>query len=93
MEALAAIVIIIIFIAITRPSQRSRRSSGGPTIMRSEGGYESHLDFLEMHGFITEEERRADRKAIQDYHDHPENYRTVTLEELMKEIDDEQEQK
>jgi hypothetical protein len=67
---------------IISPSSRSREhSSGGPMVMRSDNGYEGHLDFLEMHGFITEEEREADRAAIRHYRDHPEQYVTMTFEE------------
>jgi len=33
-----------------------------PNIMVSRGGYESHLDFLEANGFLSEEEREYERE-------------------------------
>jgi hypothetical protein len=54
-----------------------------PTIMHSRGGYESHLDFLEMHGFISEEEREFQRNIQREFKEHPERFKVVTLKELL----------
>lgn len=50
----------------------------------SHGGYESHLDFLEAHGFVTAEERQAQREFERELREHPERFERLTLGELLK---------
>lgn len=63
------------------------------TIMRGNNGYESHLDFLEMHGFISPEERQAQKDFAEDFKKNPQNYKVCTLDELIKEIDNKKSKK
>lgn len=63
-------------------------SRGGPVVMRGDNGIESHYDFLEMHGFITPEERKAQRDLEEDFKKNPQNYKVMTWEEFTKEMKD-----
>ncbi len=59
--------------------------------MRSDNGYEGHLDFLEAHGFITSEDREAELAAFKHYEDYPEQYTTLTFEEAFKRLHSQEE--
>lgn len=52
-----------------------------PRPFPSRGGYESHLDFLEMHGCISVEERQQQRDLEMELRDHPERFKIMTFEE------------
>jgi len=83
MEVVVVFFIIGMVIWICSPKSKPDRGHM-PIVMHSDNGYEGHLDFLEMHGFVTAEEREEERRALQHYKDHPEEYVTMTLGELMK---------
>ncbi len=83
MSDLAGVLILgaIIWLLFARKPKRGS-VGGGPMVMRSDNGYEGHLDFLEMHGAISAEDRQRERELMEDYKKNPQNYRTVTFEEL-----------
>lgn len=84
---IAFLFILFIFFMVRNSHKESKKYPiSQPNIMIGNNGYESHLDFLEMHGFISEEEREEDRKALQHYKDHPDQYVTLTMEELGKRL-------
>jgi len=60
--------------------------SNPPRPFPSRGDYESHLDFLEMHGCISAEERQRDRDLEKEIKEHPERFTITTFEELFKEF-------
>lgn len=84
---LVLFVLYLVFKAIDGNS-KPRRGNSGPMIYGGRGDYNSHLDFLEMHGCITSEERQAQREFEEDYRKNPQNYKTQTLEEFLKENSD-----
>lgn len=90
MELLLLLGFIFFLIYLLTRSPKSNKSGrgAGPIVMRSNNGYEGHLDFLEMHGFISPEERQAQRDFEKDFKENPQNYKVTTLEELFKEMDE-----
>lgn len=87
MEILGLIVLVVIVMIMFSNKSKNKKTtkSGGPMVMRSNNGFEGHLDFLEMHGFITPEERQAQRDLEKDIKENPQNYRTLTWDEFMAE--------
>ena len=81
---LVIFVLYLVFKAINGDSKPRSRSSSGPMVYGGRGDYNSHLDFLEAHGCITAEERQAQRDFEEDYRKNPQNYKTQTLEEFLK---------
>jgi hypothetical protein len=77
--------VVGIFLLGRSGSKGSKPQGSGPIISRG-NGIESHYDFLEMHGFITPEERQAQRDLEEDYKNNPHKYKVVSLQELMDEI-------
>ena len=54
-------------------------------IYQSSNGYKGHLDFLEMHGFITVEEREYGCDVVRDVEENSQNYRKVVVQDLFLE--------
>lgn len=79
---LVGFILLIFLFAYTQGKDLTPRD---PRVVSSRGDYESHLDFLEAHGCIDPHEREESRRIQQEYKDHPERFRVVTLEELIKE--------
>ena len=90
MEIILGLIFILVLVKVFSPKKMAKSHGGGPMVMRSNNGYEGHLDFLEMHGCISPEERQAQRDFEEDYKKNPQNYKTTTLEELFKEEEDKQ---
>ena len=48
------------------------------------GDFNSHMDFLAAHGFVTEEELESQLNFEREIREHPERFETLTLEEMLK---------
>lgn len=77
--------IIVLLIVAALIFFSNKKSSITTHVPVSIGDYSSHLDFLAMHGFITEEEIQAQRD-FQTKIDSGE-YKSVSLKELMESED------
>jgi hypothetical protein len=77
------LIILILFsiYLLTRKGEPNPQPSNF-LVTRSDNGYNGHLDFLEMHGFISEEEREAQREFERQMDSG--EYKAVSLEEYMK---------
>jgi hypothetical protein len=81
-EILIAIIVFAWIISAAFKDKRPKDIKHQPMIYSSRGDYDSHLDFLEMHGFIEEGRREKDQAAFQHAKDHPELYTRISLQEL-----------
>lgn len=81
-EFLGLLFVVWIFGLFFKKSKSSGSSLPQPTVMRSDG-IEGHYDFLEMHGFVTPEENAERRRLSQELKEHPERFKTLTMQDLM----------
>lgn len=79
------LVLFIVFVSLYYVVTKSKtpNSFSGPNVSVG-NGIESHYDFLEMHGFMTAEEREEQRRFEQEYKDHPERFESYTLEQIRR---------
>jgi hypothetical protein len=59
------------------PSKKRFPQSPGIRVS-GRGDYSSHLDFLEMHGFISADERQRERELLEEFRKHPERFEDIT---------------
>lgn len=90
---LIGLVWLVIGVFLLGRSGPSKRGSGGGPIVSRGNGIESHYDFLEMNGFMTPEERQAQRDLEEDFKKNPQNYKTMTLQELRDEMENKKDKK
>lgn len=86
MEILIGLIIILALIHLMAPKDKKpKQTSSIPKISPSRGDYESHLDFLEMHGALSSEDREKQRELEKDLKKNPQNYTIKTLQEMFEE--------
>jgi len=78
MWVLLILIVLFLVMKLFKPKDTVGQR-GGPT------GIQGHMDFLEFHGFVTAEEREEQRWFEKDYKENPQNYKTMTLKEFLKE--------
>lgn len=65
---------------------RSGNSKGSPSkgpIITKGNGIESHYDFLEANGFITPEERKAQKDFEEDFKKNPHKYKVINFQDFI----------